>query len=463
MSQILANNLLTQQFDMKTSQYKMVRQPTQTGGNIPVSTAGGQQAVFEVPPSVYNWSKSRFEFTCTPAASGTTLYNYCQTDGFTFIRTMKLTTRSGVEIFSCDDVAKFTNMVMRRKMPVHKAQNLESGYAVGGTPLTITYTGTFTEGASVLKANDVVFYRPTDNLSRKNQGELTYLWPINGTIGTADPIVNVSYPLGLIFESLFEEDKSLFLGNDVLYLTITFNASNIPFFTSTAADAPATGPAAYAGELTLSNLNLYLAQDTNLETINMLKSKVASPEGLRVLFKHPIYNKLSLSSTTQNASVKYNASVGKRLKTIYHAIYNGTETSNTAFDHNNLADAKCSDYYITITDNNGTRRMTDQNLDTSAFMDYKFYKDQFVGSAIQDANDYYYNWVVETNLGAPQSVDERNYNNPTFDNIMEGMPLDHEIKYDAFMTTTNANYNHYIFGIVMRELLVNSNGITIIN
>lgn len=454
-SQILANNLLTQQFEMKTSQYKMIQQTPQTNGDISVTNAGGQQAVFEIPPGVYNWSKSRFDFTCTPAAmAGTDCFNFCQTDGFTFIRTLKLTTRSGVEIFSCDDLAHFTNMLMRRKISRHDAFALESDTS-----------GTFTEGGCVLKKVDGSFLRPTSDTALTKIGELNYLWPVAGGEATTTPVVNVSYRLGLIFESLFEEDKSLFLGNDILYLTFTFHSSGVPFFYSTnAGNTPATGGStAYSGTLTLSNVKLYLAQDTNIETINMLRSKVASPEGMRILFKHPIYNKLTLSTTSQNASVKYNASLGKRLKSIYHSLYHATESANTAFDHNNLADAKCLEYYITITDNMGTRRMTDQNLDTSAYQDYKFYKDQLVGSGISEVNDYYYNWVVETNLGTPYSVNEREMNNPTFDNVIEGMPLTHEVKYDAFMTTANNTHNHYIYGIVLRELLINSNGITILN
>lgn len=448
MSQILANNLLSQQFDMKTSQYKMVQQTPQTNGDVTVTTAGGQQAVFEIPPSVYNWSKSRFDFTCTPEAS-TAHFNFCQTDGFTFIRTMKLTTRSGVEIFSCDDIAKFTNMLMRRKLHRNKAYSLESP----------TIVGDFSEGASVLKSVAGTFLRPTSNTAQTKGGELTYLWPVAGTSAGENPVVRISYRLGLLFETLFEEDKSLFLGNDVLYLTITFHASSIPFFFADADATPATGGEAYAKSLTLSNLKLYLAQDTNMETISMLKSKVSSPEGLRILYKHPVYNKLSLGSTSQNASVKYNASLGKRLKTIYHALYHATESGNTTFDHNNLADAKCSEYYVTI----NNMRTTDQNLDTSIFMDFKFFKSMYEGSCIQDANDYYYNWVVETNLGAPMSVDEREYNTPTYDNIIEGMPLTEEIKYDAIMTTAGNVHNHYIFGIVIRELLINSAGISIMN
>ena len=442
MSQILANNLLTQQFDMKSSKYKMVQQSPQTGGDVAVNTAGGQQVVFEIPPSVYNWSKTRFECTATPSATAAK-FNYFQLDGFSLIRTMKLTTRSGVEIFSCDDVAKFTNMVIRRNLNRNKAWSLEDN--------------SFLEGAMVLKDRALTIYRPTVAAGITEIGHLQYI-TVGGS-GTASPVQTISYLFGLLYETIFAEDKSIFLGNDVVYLTITFHASNIPMFAADSATDNTSAPVAYAGSITLSNIKLYLAQDTNIETINMLKSKVASPEGFRLLYKAPIYNKINLNSASQSPSVKYNAALGKRLCAIYHALYHATESSNTAFDHNNLAAAKVTSYYVTINNN----RITDLNLTPATYMDYKFYKDSLDGTVMSDQDDYYFNWVIKTDLGAAVSVDQKTHYNPSFDNVIDGMPLTEEIKYDAVLTCVSATYNHYIFGIVQRELLINSNGISIVN
>ena len=50
---------------------------------------------------------------------------------------------------------------------------------------------------------------------------------------------------------------------------------------------------------------------------------------------------------------------------------------------------------------------------------------------------------------------------PDSDNLIKGLPLDTEQKIDIFLTTPNAAYNHYSFGITQKLLSISSEGVIV--
>ena len=93
--------------------------------------------------------------------------------------------------------------------------------------------------------------------------------------------------------------------------------------------------------MNITNLLFYLAIEKDQVIENMVKSLVLRPEGLQLLVPMVYYNKFPLAiAASHNLIVRYNRANGIKLKKIYWAPYNPTESGNTAYDHSNIAGAK---------------------------------------------------------------------------------------------------------------------------
>lgn len=429
---------------IQSSHYKYQEVIKQTGGTTEtITTSGGQQAVFELAPNVYNFSKFKYAMTLTPAASGASQYNWMACDGWTMIRRLQLTTRSGVHLVDIDDVAKLTNMFIRRNISQDKAVIQDTG-------------ANFFTGFSAFQGTPATNYRQTADVAEIYQeGRYT----LTGGSNTATPVVNCLLDFSMLFHTLFEQDKTLFLGPDSLYLTITFAPTTQFLWFGDSATDPTSSATIYAGSVAVTGQKLWTCIDENPETVAMLKDKVAGGS-LRVIYEDPLYNLSSLSGTSQNVSVRYNPGQGKRLKKIYHAIYSNTQSVNTAFDKNALADAKAKEYYIRINE----KRTADYNIDTSSFNDYIFYADQKQGSNLVGRDAWYYNYVIETDFTTPYTVSKIVDGPIPWDNIEQGLPLDGEIKYDFLgVDMANATFQHIVFGVVQKELVVSSSGLSVVH
>jgi len=209
--------------------------------------------------------------------------------------------------------------------------------------------------------------------------------------------------------------------------------------------------------LGLSSLVLYLAVEQNPVIEAELRSKVTSPEGFKILCPYIFSNKTNLGSTSQNLALRYNRGHGLKLRKILWAPYNNTENINTAFDHDNTAGtAKVASFYSTV----NNVRTTQFNVDLTQSQDWMLQKSRIKGSSILRSNEYQYNWVWCEDFGDYYCPSEKPLPTPEA-NLVEGLSLDNEIKYDVFATTTNNNFNHYIFAVTLRLLSVSSGGIVL--
>ena len=87
-------------------------------------------------------------------------------------------------------------------------------------------------------------------------------------------------------------------------------------------------------------------------------------------------------------------------------------------------------------------------------------KDGLAGSSILSSNMYYYNlfWRESFEHVCPiMNLPMK----PDADNLIKGLSLDTEQKIDIFLTTPNAAYNHYSFGIMQKLLSISNEEILI--
>lgn len=440
-------SIVSEELDFKSlsishGTYQLSKVTPQSGlSTVNITTSGGQESIFEFSPRVYNLGRSILSFTATPNASGASQYNWFHCDGLSMIRQIQLYTRTGVYMVDIQDLNKYMKMTMRMSHKIKdvitwdKADDAD-GYFEG---LRCNNTDEVQITASALGG------RPTTaGLANTSMLEPSYTFV--GAVNTATPVINFQVPFSRIVDSIIGLDRDQLFG-ETIYLRIVWAPSTQAVFFGTSATNPTTGATVFAGELVLSNLLVYLAVEQNPIIIQEMQNKYNA--GLSYMVPYVYHNKQNLSSTSQNISLKYNRAHGMKLKKILWSPFNNTESVNTTYDNDNLADDKVLSYYTLV----NNVRTSQFNYNTSAGEDWLDKKHLFKDSCILGSNEYYYNFVHVEDFTDGKGLDA---------NIDDGLDLTTEIKWDMSATTADAQHNHYIYAIATKQLTVSPAGVTLI-
>ena len=286
--------------------------------------------------------------------------------------------------------------------------------------------------------------RPDGTSASLNYVEPRYLQVSAQEAGGSESIITqqVQFKLKDIMNTFFAINKDVVFP-EVLMLRLVWEAGNrISWYANSATD-PNTGATASTGNHTASNVCLFLAVEQNQEIANSLQAKIAS-SGLNIPIDYVHSYKTNLSSTSQTVSLKFNAGHGQTLKKVIHAAFANTETTWYAYDHVNTSQSKISSFYSML-DN---ERLQEINLTCSTYDDYLFLKKQLAGTPIMNANIYNANWFWCDDWS--DRIDNKN--------VVAGLPISGtEHKWDIYMTTANANHNHYTFAVCQKILSIGPN------
>lgn len=442
---------ISKQLDYKKTlyshpEYSLTKLLPQSGlQQFNLSNTGAPDTYFEIPTNVFNLSRSHLFFTITPTASGAGRFNWIGCLGVQPIRQVILTTRSNVEIANINFANNYTNLIL---CPETKLQDY----------LTYPKIATNTVGNSTLRR----FFGAFNGIGATARGngsamDVPYNEPAYYEVGTdngADPVFNIGLPLSVFKNSIFELDKDIYAGGQVLILRIVWENVNRYQTNGTSATNPSTGTATKTTDIPLTNLALYLAVETNTLIANEIMAKVASG-GFQVLipFVYGFKNNFG-AGTSQTVTLRLNSGHGRKLKRIYHGVYHNTETGNIAFDHSNVNNAKFSEFYSML----NNRRLQQFNIMPANFDDYMLQKDKIVDTVIQSPNMYAYNWFWLDSWDGEEQTDEKSLSQ----NNSSGLDLSLEQKWDLyFVTMVNAAYNHYSFAITEKLLTIDSMGLTV--
>ena len=442
---IVSQSLDYQKKSVSHPTYQLSKTTPQTGStSVIITTAGGNESVFEMSAKVINLSKSVLSFTASYPKPPDDKYNWIFTEGIPLIRQIQLYTRTGIYLTDINDLNKYLKMRLRQSLAVEDVMTYDkiasgSGYFEGLTAVN-------TQDLTVAKAK-----RHNNTAVKSIVTEPQYLLAgAKGTAGGAGGVtINFQVPLARIVDSILSLDKDQFFG-EITYLRIVWASSLQAAFTSDGEKDPSNAPVDFAANITVSNLTLYTAIEQNPVINQEIMSKFNSGS-LTYLVPYVYQNKQSLDNTQQNLSVKYNIAHGQKLKKILVSPFNITERKNTVYDNNNVADAKVLDYYTML----NNVRTSQFNYYTSAGDDWLAKKHLFKGSCIQSSNEYYYNFVVVEDFTAETDPDVNR------DNLDDGLDLSQEVKYDLIMTTANATHMHYVYAITQKTLRVLPEGIVL--
>ena len=512
MESIIANELNYKMYDYSHSTYQLTQIFQNTGlPYLTLTQSGGSDSVFQIPNCAFNLSQSYLNFSLNPSvvSGGNTTY-WVYVDGITPIRQLQLYTDNGLYLADIYDLCNYTNMIFRYTTKFEELTSLDVPFVsttglTSGTAATLNDYGC-SEGLFPL-GKAVGTTRPTGwspylgaaatvNTNYTNFYEPAYVVS-SGAINEISPYIMFKIPLRKIKHTIFGIDKTMKL-NKILYLRIVWNTTNKIAYCTTGAAAAITNPgsiangtpAAIPGGIYISNLYLYLAKELNTLVDQELTNKINSAEGFKILVPWVSQFKQSIqASGMNNVTMRFTNALGRKLQKIYWTPYNASESLQLAYDHNvfptensnsvtlnqtyvgTAAAVQKIQYFYTLLNNTRTSQYnynvnngSSTNGNQYFSEDYDARKNKLKGSCILSKNEYYYNWVwcedFTDNVALadkPLSADQ--------DNFSDGLDLTNEIKYDIFINqggTTNVAVNLYVYAVTLKELTVNSTGVTFI-
>lgn len=460
-SVVIARELDNTQFTIENGSYQFSKIIQQTGGQTFTISGGGTESIFDLPPKLYNLPKCVLSYTMTPTAAVGAV-NYIPSGTLSEIRSIQLYTRSGMFLCDIQDVNNYLETVLRRETKRDEMLNNDvpasgSGYWEGlhvpkVSPLLLQDTANAANATTLQFFNTLV-----PPLGAVQVDKLTS--PAYYTAGTAQnsatPVITRKFPLSVFVNSILSLDKDLYFGGETVQLRIIWEDCRKSYFKATQVTDASTAAAA-GTQMTISGLTLYAAVETNQVVENKIKDNIVGG-GMNILIPYVKRNKINLTGTSQTIQVKYTRAQGSRLQKIYWAPYNDTESTNTAFDHTNVAGSKITTFRITI---NGTNPNIFDPIIANGD-DYMMQSHKLKGSCIQSSLDYYRNWTwCEDFCNNYNLIDKPLM--PPEQNYIDGLDLEIEKIIMIEATTAGNPLNHYVFSVAQKNLIIDKNGIQLL-
>lgn len=415
-------------------------------GNTFIDVAGGQQITFQLPVVAMNLAKSVLHLTVTPAA-GTEPFNGIFSDCFPIFRQIQLLNNQGVELCDLQNVQNYTKVVWKAEIPMKEYLNYDTFAGGVGSGRFLRKNNAL--GTSVA-APDYSF-RPTNVAANIHYTENTYL--IVGASGTATPVLDISIPLGMLKNTVFDIDKDLYF-NEILTLQLTFGSSSKLGYNFTALANPVTGATAPT-TANVQNIYLMLATERNLDVVNELKSIVSRGQ-FNIPIPYVTTIRTPLSSTTQNVALTLTRGLGQRLLKIYHSIFGVDETLSEAY-YNSQTGTTLVNFYTQVND----QRLQDFNVVLNNHDDWLIMQKKLEGSVTQNENIYRYNWFWLDDFSGMDSGAEKDSTSKLEVNELKGLDLSTNIYYQFNATTADDNYAHYDFVITQKMMSVSPAGLVV--
>ncbi|GAM17135.1 hypothetical protein SAMD00019534_003100, partial [Acytostelium subglobosum LB1] len=408
-------------------EYEYTRLFPQSGTTQTTVYAGGNDTIFEIPPSkAYNLSRSffRFIFNLPGIANKNQLMfaDFCP-----FFRQIQVFTRGGLYLMDHTNFHLHAKMVTMRNKPLVETENTFASYTAGDDQYIIP----------CVSSQSPIAYR-------------------------------VTIPFNELYESVLSVDKDIMLNETLLVRFVWSELSNIAF----AADPPGalpdpspaiqpnpfpnptTGPAPIPApaNFNITDMAIYLAVEKNLAIVNELQSKIQSPEGFSFMIPYCYSYQASLTGQNQSVTLRVNRQNGMTLERIYHSLFLTATAINTAIYNNNWRATNLDHYYT--------------NLNNNRLMQYDYY--------LLPNDDYMaLRWILKDSTILNPQISKRNWcwieefgdgtSNFNKDNAITGIDLNlGEQKWDfvGFLSAAT-NLTHQSTVVCKRKMVITPNGIVL--
>ena len=409
----------------RDSEYKFTKLIQNTGGDSFDIKTSQQTSTFEIPVVGFNLANSFINFTQTvPANETKTRYAHAFRHTPPWNR-VELYTRGGSYLMDVTNFANIYTAFGQRTKEIEAFHGSSNGVVVkaGLNDLSISKIVT-----GVVSADPPV---PADS----------------------DVVIEWKIPGRELYNTIMSLDKTLIVG-EVLNLRITWAPAQHHGFWSTTAGYGTPVDIAGASAVGISNLAMYLSQETNPSVLNEL-SQVVSTTGMTVLipFTHAYKTTLAKALTSNAVSIRLSRGHGISLERIYTLFGTGKEAANTRYD----ADVtNVTSFYSLL----NSRRMQEFDV-VQASDDYDWMKtgekkDRVV--SLQLSNDsslfaHSENWCGDDlECAIHQHIG--------------GLSLDLEQKYDLYVTkpaggAALGDMNYYTAAVCQKQLMIGPGGLQI--
>lgn len=434
--------------------YRFLKVPLNnvTSSSVTITPTGSQLLEWKLPNAVYNLAQSFITYTESIATNGAGNYTYVLEDTLGLASNIYFGNASGADLMNLNYANKYLKIARKISTPLQDFLTHDEQTSLL-YPSNVDTTALFYPVPNQNGATDTV------------TGNVNFIEPMYVGVGGANaPYTrNRLFKLGAVSESILSVDKDLFIPTD-MFLRINAGPGNGYVFYGTASTNPSTGATANAANITLSNLYLYLAVETNQLIIDSVISKVRS-NGLTINIPYTTGFRNSASGGIANINIPLSSQYGKKMKQILTTVWNGTETANTCGDCGNCGGRAGSTAGTKIQTYNtflNNRQLQDNSIDCQYgtlgipnFNDWRENERHATGSVILNRAVYAKNWFHLDKF----YEDNKGSNIPT-ENRQDGFDMSQgPVLYQLQATTVSGStWIFYQFASFSRDVVFNSQG-----
>lgn len=452
--------------------YKLAQLYPLNGQPTGAVTTGGDEVIFQFPVKVFNLAQSILEMTITPLAPGADSHNIAYKRPLTPVRQIQLYTQGGVYLCDLYNVNKYLDTVYYPETSLEDFLCNEITTAVAGVKSIGTHrNNVITSLAAAVGINPDKIVIPANGQGANNMQadptisytEKLYYQPSSDN-NIANPILNISFPMGSLYNTIFSVNKDIFIG-EIINMRIVFESVNDVFYKYTADTAGAISSAiasvAAATSYTISNIYFYLAVEQDLNIANTIMSKVLNGGMVLPIPYVYTYRQTLIGGQDQTITLRFNRAHGKKLRKIYHVPYDGHATTVYNYNRDNTAGALAVQYYYTLLNND---RLQDFNINCTQYKDWQLHQKKLEKSSIQSVQEYQSNWFHVEDFTSEKPLWSQESKDVSFSS---GISLDSEQKWDIYMYMNDgraapaAGFLHYDFAITEKELSISPGAIKV--
>lgn len=451
---VTADQINYQQKMFSHPNYRFEPQFPNTFG-LPINLGAGQIPVtINIPPTVFNLAQSYLLYTVTLPLVALS-YIWTPEDTLSEIAHIQFYGGSGTYIADIDNLQNYLSIIMKKETELDEFLSMDA--------LNQLYpNNSLVNIAPALKNSTIANINTPGGVN--NPSSVNYTEPAYFSVGgLAAPVTyNVQFPLRLIKNSIFSMDKNMYFGQTT-YLKQYFGTLSKIAYTSNSNAGPSAGTkASYVAAGTITNLQLMLAEESNVDLRTSIIKKVTD-EGMSMLIPYIQAFKNSNTGVSQNISIQFDQGYGRSLLKVIHAPFNSLEDLDCMYDHQNTSvigatnvdtNLKCSQYYTQLNGKRNQDITIDCTNTVGTFTDYMSHRKMLRRSVLQNLQVYKYNWFHcddFTDFGAKYDQDNNG-------ELISGIPMSVAPLTWSFigapMAAINNTFQHYTWAIFVKKLTV---------
>jgi hypothetical protein len=343
----------------------------QTGGSsVTIPVSGTVESIFEIPIKAISLAD-------------------------TFIRGTLVTTAEAAFLWTFENVHPATELHLMTR----SGQYLSSNYRLANYDVLTTPWQTELED---FMSNDAAdrFYPSRDTGATANVGgrltgtpqAVPYTEMKYGQVSASAGTLSIPFTmrLGRYRDTIFALKKTMMFG-DVLLLRVVWGPwQKFSVKNASGTDPSAGTPAVPVNTVTVNNLAMFLAVETDSAIVADLVAHTNSGYQMPIPFVNSYV--VQGTGTSQSVTVKITGAMGFLLKRIIYAPFNNPERLNTALDHDNRTGTKISSYQTQLDSIVQQQYMVDCSSANGLYEDWNLHRKYCKGSTIQSRDMYQHNW-----------------------------------------------------------------------